>query len=172
MAQEATLYEAMYIVDVNLPDEEIAQVSQTLQEAVVTGGGEFVSDELFGRRRLAYSIEGHTEGIYRLLYFRGEGALVEELRHQFLLTEPIVRGIIVVANPKAVFQSEEKKAEEAAAALEAREPTPAPAAESEAPPPEQVEPESEAGPATETTLTEETADEAAPDEPAAQAAAD
>ncbi len=165
MAQEVTLYEAMYIVDVNLPDEELAQVSQALQEAVTAGGGELLSDELFGRRRLAYPIEGHTEGIYRLLYFRGEGTLVDELKQQFLLTESIIRGVVVIANPKAIFRSEEKKAEEAAASLEAEQA----AAGSEDLPQEEVEPESEAGPAIEDSVPEEAAEESAPDEPAPEA---
>lgn len=135
MANPATLYEAMYILDVALSEEQAAEVSKTLAEAVAAAGGEIVSDELFGRRRLAFPINGHTEGVYRLLYFRGVGSLVPEVKHQFTLIEGIVRGMVVVADPKALFPSPAER-ERAAAAAEAEaatapesEPTAAPVAE-------------------------------------------
>ena len=131
MAPPATLYEAMYILDTALAEEQAAQVSQTLQDAVAAAGGEIVSDELFGRRRMAFPINGHTDGVYRLLYFRGDGSLVQETKHQFTLIEGIVRGMVVVANPKAIVTAKEKErpAEAAApAAEEAEEAAPEPAA--------------------------------------------
>lgn len=128
MAVEATLYEAMYILDVRISEEEQEQASALLKEALIAAGGEFVSDELFGRRRLAFAIEGHLEGTYRIMYFRGNGEIAEEIKHQFTLIEPIVRGMIVVANPKAIFSVAPKK-EEAPAAEAAPAAAPAPAEE-------------------------------------------
>jgi small subunit ribosomal protein S6 len=126
MAEEATtLYEAMYILEVKLTEEEQAQASEQLKEATIAAGGEFVSDELFGRRRLAFAIEGHVEGIYRIMYFRGDGVIAEEVKHQYVLIEPIVRGMVVVANPKAIFSAAPpKKAEEAAPAPVVEAPAP------------------------------------------------
>jgi small subunit ribosomal protein S6 len=114
MAAAAELYEAMYILENTLSEEETAEISSSLQEAVTSYGGEFVSDELFGRRRLAYPIAGHVEGVYRLLYFRGEGAVINEIKHQFLLHDRIIRGMVVVANPKALFPPPERRGEETA----------------------------------------------------------
>jgi small subunit ribosomal protein S6 len=139
MAPEATLYEAMYILDVKLSAEEQAQASALLQEATTAAGGEFVSDELFGRRRLAFPVAGQVEGVYRIMYFRGDGAVAQEVKHQFTLIEPIVRGMVVVANPKAIFSvAPEKKPEEAAAEEAKEEEAPAEEAASaeEAPEPE------------------------------------
>jgi len=113
MAKPATLYEAMYILDARTPDEEAQRISETLQAALTAVGGEFVSDELFGRRRLAYPIEGHVEGIYRVMYFRGDGAVASEVKHQFALIQPILRGMIVVADPQAIFSATPAKPAEA-----------------------------------------------------------
>lgn len=115
MAEPATLYEAMYILDARTPDEEAQRISEALQAALTSVGGEFVADELFGRRRLAYPIEGHVEGIYRVLYFRGNGAVASEVKHQFTLIQPIVRGMVVVANPQAIFSAAPAKPAEAPA---------------------------------------------------------
>jgi small subunit ribosomal protein S6 len=99
----------MYILDASLAEEAATQVSSTLAAAVVAAGGEIVSDELFGKRRLAFPIEGHSEGVYRLLYFRADGAIVPEVKHQMTLIEGIVRGMVVVATPKGIFTAKVKE---------------------------------------------------------------
>ena len=103
MADEAKLYEAMYILDVGSTDDVVEQVGADLQQVLADNGGEFVSDELYGRRRLAYKIGDCVEGFYRILYFRGEPTLVIELKRTFLVDDRIVRGMVVVTNPKAIF---------------------------------------------------------------------
>ncbi|HEY3398222.1 MAG TPA: 30S ribosomal protein S6 [Armatimonadota bacterium] len=163
MADEAkTLYEAMYILDTRLTEEEATAASLALREGVVAAGGEFVSDELFGRRRLAFAIDKHVDGVYRLLYFHGDGLIAEECRRQFVLVEPIIRGMVVVANPKAIFAPAEKKPVEA---------PPAPEAEAEAAPAETA-PVAEAAPAEEAAPVAEVVAEAPAAEVVAEAAAE
>ncbi len=162
MAPEATLYEAMYILDARLSEDEQAQAAALLRDAIVAGGGEFVSDELFGRRRLAYPIAGHVEGVYRVMYFRGGGAVAEDVKHQFTLIEPVVRGMVVVANPQAIFSvTPPRQAEETSAAE--GEGIPVPAAETSAP-----ETPAEEAPTTEA-LPEQAPEEAAVEEPVPEA---
>ena len=101
---EDTLYESTYILAADLEEEEIEQITGRLRETVEQAGAEFVADNLLGRRQLAYQIDNHSAGIYRVMYFKGSGEPVGELKNELLLTEPIIRGIVVVANPDAVFQ--------------------------------------------------------------------
>lgn len=141
MAKEAVLYEAMYILDSSLTDEEIAALEEQFRTAIEGQGAQFESVHEFARRRLAYAIKGHTDGIYRVMYFRSSGAAVEEIKHEFTLSEDVVRGIVTVANPKMLVgpkpepvkeaKAEEAPAEEAAeeAPVEAAEEAPAEAAE-------------------------------------------
>jgi small subunit ribosomal protein S6 len=118
MAKEAVLYEAMYILDSSLTDEEIAALEEQFRTAIEGQGAQFESVHEFARRRLAYAIKGHTDGIYRVMYFRSSGAAVEEIKHEFTLSEDVVRGIVTVANPKMLVGPKpepvkEAKAEEA-----------------------------------------------------------
>ncbi len=140
MAAELTLYEAMYILDPELSDQQLQDAIDNVHQYVTSIGGEVESDELFGRRRLAYEINGHTEGIYRVMYFRGTGATVNEVRHEFALMESVIRGMVVVANPAAIFtppeSAEEREAPEAETA-------PAAAASAEAEPEEEPDQEPE-----------------------------
>lgn len=122
MPKQPALYEGMYIVDSALEDSAVQTIVQTLEEHVRSLGGEVVATREFGRRRLAYEIDGHTTGTYMILYFKGFGDVVEEVRHEMHLIEGIVRGIVVVPNPKAIFEpqapAETPAPEEAAAAAE------------------------------------------------------
>lgn len=135
MAKEAVLYEAMYILDSSLTDEEIAALEEQFRTAIEGQGAQFESVHEFARRRLAYAIKGHTDGIYRVMYFRSSGAAVEEIKHEFTLSEDVVRGIVTVANPKMLVGPKpepvkEAKAEEAEEApVEVAEEAPAEVAE-------------------------------------------
>ena len=111
MAATAVLYEAMYILPTVLTEEEAQGVAGALREALEAADGEFVSDEIFGHRRLAFPIDHHVEGTYRLLYFRGNGAIVDEMKHQFTANESVIRGMVVLANPKALWPPPERRAE-------------------------------------------------------------
>ena len=111
MAKEPPLYESMYILTPDISEEDAERVINALHQYVENSGGEVVSDELFGPRRLAYEIDHYTEGIYRILYFRGDGSTVDELRHEFNLADEVIRGMVVVADPDAMFSATEAVAE-------------------------------------------------------------
>ena len=113
MPDETTLYEAMYILDVTLDEELRQQAVTAVENAIAEHGGQLEQTLTFGQRRLAYEINHHVEGLYMITYFRGPGAVVRLLNHEFLLIETIIRGFIVAANPKTIFT--EPDAEEPAA---------------------------------------------------------
>lgn len=118
----------MYIVDASLDEAALQAVVKQLEDFVSSNGGEVVASREFGRRRLAFEINKHTSGTYMILYFNSFGELVPELQREFYLVEGVVRGIICVANPKALFDPKpevvveepvEETVEEAAAEAEA-----------------------------------------------------
>jgi len=89
----------MYIINASLAPEDVDQVVVLMESYVTESGGEVVGTREFGRRRLAYQIGKESEGIYKVLYFRGNGSVVDEIKHEFLLTETILRGTVVVSDP-------------------------------------------------------------------------
>ena len=155
LPKQPVLYEAMYIIDSALDETAVQGIISTLEQHVQAQGGELVATREFGRRRLAFEIDGHTSGTYMITYFKSHGDVVDEVKHEMHLIEGIVRGLVVVANPKAIFDPQAKAAEpeaapaealaaeapaaeapaaEAAAAPEAEAPETAPEAEAEAAP--------------------------------------
>ena len=163
---EDTLYEATYILVADLEEEEIEQITGRLRETVEQAGAEFVGNHLLGPRQLAYQIDNHSAGIYRVMYFKGSGEAVSELKNELRMTEPVIRGIVVVANPDAVFQpamppKQVAELEEEQAASETEEPEATPEAEAA---PVAEEPASETG-----EPEAETASETSPQQPEAEA---
>ncbi len=124
---EDALYEATYILAADLEEEEIEQITGRLRETVEQAGAEFVADHLLGRRQLAYEIDDHSTGIYRVMYFKGGGEAVNELKNEVRMNESIIRSIVVVANPDAIYKptappEQLAELEEEQAASEAEEP--------------------------------------------------
>ena len=120
LPKQPVLYEAMYIVDSALDETAVQGIVSTLEQHVQGQGGELVATREFGRRRLAFEIDGHTSGTYMITYFKSHGDVVDEVKHEMHLIEGIVRGIVVVANPKAIFEpKKEAPAEEVPVQAEA-----------------------------------------------------
>jgi len=98
----AQLYECMFIARPTLDDEELAGVIEQVKQAVTTGGGEVVNLEMLGKRRLAYEIEGNTDGIYGLMYFHGSQDVIQELKRELQLSTDVIRSMVVKANERAM----------------------------------------------------------------------
>ena len=84
-------YDVLLIADARQTDEEIAQLGGRLQEALVALGGEVVSLEDWGRRRLVFELRKQREGHYLLLQVRATPASVREYERQLKLNESVLR---------------------------------------------------------------------------------
>ncbi len=142
-------YEAVYILDPGLGDEQIQPILAKYRGVVETNGGVVESAEVWERRRLAYEVKGRTEGIYVVMLFSSKPAVEAELRRIFQISEDQIRYMIV--------RRDDAEAVETAPEAPAAE-TPAEAPAAEAIP--------EVAPATEEvagTTAEETVSETAPE---------
>lgn len=112
MTEEPTLYEAAYILNTELADEEVEEQVQQLEAVVSEAGGEVVGTRDFRTRRLAYQIDTHTHGIYKLLYFRGSGEVVEAVKTDLGVRQGVIRGRVFLTNPEAIVTDEAADQEE------------------------------------------------------------
>jgi small subunit ribosomal protein S6 len=81
----------LLIVDPRLTDEEVAQLSGRVQEALVALGGEVTASEDWGRRRLLFELKKQREGHYVLLQVRATPAVMREYERQLTLNESVLR---------------------------------------------------------------------------------
>lgn len=89
--QKQSLYEGMYIISARLSDDARKKALEKLQEGVQRQGGEILKVHDWGRRRLAYEIDGHREGYYYILYFNAPHEAISELWREYHLNEDLIR---------------------------------------------------------------------------------
>ncbi|ASO23134.1 small subunit ribosomal protein S6 [Actinoalloteichus hoggarensis] len=84
-------YEVMVILDPSLDERTVAPSLDTFLNVIRTAGGNVENVDVWGRRRLAFEIDKHAEGIYALLNVHAEPDTVKELDRQLTLQETVLR---------------------------------------------------------------------------------
>jgi small subunit ribosomal protein S6 len=88
-------YELIYITPPETTEEALAELHQQVQAVVDRFGGTIERTENWGRRRLAYEIAGHREGVYVLTVINGPGALTTELDRRLRVFDIVIRHMVV-----------------------------------------------------------------------------
>lgn len=88
-------YETVVITDPNLTDEESATALTKFKTLIEKQGGKTEFESFWGRRRLAYEVKKKEFGNYHMLFFTGNGALVDELETQFRYDENIIKYFLI-----------------------------------------------------------------------------
>ena len=94
MAKINSNYEAVYILNPDLNEEQIAALVERFKSVVEANGTVTEVDE-WGKRRLAYPIDDLTEGYYVLMTFTAAAAIPAELDRIFRITDGVMRSMIV-----------------------------------------------------------------------------
>lgn len=88
-------YETMYILRPDIPEEEVESHVNKYRDLVSEAGGEVLDNQMRGKRRLAYTIAKHREGIYVQLNHNGDGQHVAVLERAMRLSEDVIRYLTV-----------------------------------------------------------------------------
>lgn len=102
-------YEALYIIRPDLRDDEIQTVATEVEQYVVDNGGTIVRSETWGKRRLAYEVNGFHEGCYVLLRFEAKPAFIAKLELYFKISERIIRDLVVLFDATTLRLEAEQK---------------------------------------------------------------
>ena len=132
-------YESVWVIHGDLPDEEVKSAIDKFSRIISTHGGMLVGLEEWGRRKLAYKIQGTFRGYYVLADFAGVPATVKELERNYRIDDRIIRYHTVVKSLKVTPEALQAEiAAKAEVASKAPAPAPAPAPEPAAAPPEEA----------------------------------
>ena len=88
-------YELVYIVTPEATDEQVAAIHEQVEQTVQNLHGTLEKSENWGRRKLAYEIGHHKEGIYVLEVILGTGELMKELDRRLKVLDQVIRQLIV-----------------------------------------------------------------------------
>ena len=114
---ESPYYETMYILRPDIPEEEVDSHLKKYSEILEKSGTEVLDSQMRGKRRLAYPIAKHKEGIYVQLSHKGNGQQVATLERAMRLSEDVIRYLTVkqdgpLPTPKPASKEDESKKSE------------------------------------------------------------
>lgn len=91
-------YECLYILHPGLTEEDVNTLSERFSQVVRDNGGEVLSVNPWGKRRLAYEIAHCKEGIYIQMRLNGDLQATAELDQALRFSEHALRHLIVRAD--------------------------------------------------------------------------
>lgn len=91
----ARQYELVYIVTPDAAEQEIADLHTQIEQIVQRFGGTFDKTENWGRKKLAYEIGHHREGVYVVETITGTGDLMKEIDRRLRVLDQVIRHLVV-----------------------------------------------------------------------------
>ena len=88
-------YELMYILSSAVSDNDVPTVSSEVDKFIQEQGGTLLSQEMMGKKKLAYPIKKTRNGFYVLQTFNLDGIKLTPLDNKLRSMEPIIRYLVV-----------------------------------------------------------------------------
>tara|TARA_B100001287_G_scaffold262631_1_gene252723 strand:+ start:312 stop:767 length:456 start_codon:yes stop_codon:yes gene_type:complete len=95
MLDSSVYYETMYILRPDIAEEEVTKHIEKYNKILENNGGKVLDSQMRGKRRLAYPINKHREGIYVQLSHQGDGQHIEKIEKAMRLSEDVIRYLTV-----------------------------------------------------------------------------
>lgn len=88
-------YELMTILHPRLSADETAAAIASIEAQITAQGGEMLSTDVWGRRRMAYPIDGNMDGTYVLMTLKMPAAGASPLEAWLIITDPVLRHLLI-----------------------------------------------------------------------------
>ena len=88
-------YETMYILRPDIAEDEVTNHINKYNKLLEEFGGTILDSQMRGKRRLAYQIKKHREGVYVQLSHQGDGQHIFKIEKAMRLSEDVIRYMTV-----------------------------------------------------------------------------
>ena len=95
MNNQQSYYETMYILRPDIAEDEVTNHIDKYNKLLEEFGGIVLDSQMRGKRRLAYQIAKHREGIYVQLSHQGDGQHIFKIEKAMRLSEDVIRYMTV-----------------------------------------------------------------------------
>ncbi|WP_016953313.1 30S ribosomal protein S6 [Anabaena sp. PCC 7108] len=95
-----TVYETMYILRPDLGDEQVDQAVTKYQNLLTEQGAEKIEIQNRGKRRLAYEINRHRDGIYIQFNYTAPATAIAPMERAMRLSEEVIRYLTIKQDVK------------------------------------------------------------------------
>jgi small subunit ribosomal protein S6 len=102
-------YETVFIITPVLSDAQVKETVKKFKDFITKEGGEFVNEEDWGLRKLAYPIQKKSTGFYNLFEFKADPSMIRKLEVQFKREERIIRFLTFRMDKYSIAYSEKRR---------------------------------------------------------------
>ncbi len=89
-------YESIFIVNPDLGEQEQADLVTKLTQVVTKEAGKVLHHVVWGKRKLAYPVKKHLQGIYHVFYLDHSHGALRALENAFRLNDPVLKWMSVL----------------------------------------------------------------------------
>jgi small subunit ribosomal protein S6 len=114
MAKPAPTYDLVVLLEATLDDDQKKKILSDV-EAMISAGGEIVSEHDWGTRTLAFEIRHKSEAEYHLLQFHGPPELLANLQRTLRIADGVVRFRLIKLAPGTPAPPEQQRPDRSAA---------------------------------------------------------
>ena len=118
-------YEILYIINPNFEKKKIDSAMKDINDRLKKTNSNIINHTIWGKKRLAYSMQGHKYGTYILLHYEGsDSEKLDEFYSWLKLSTLVVRHMVVRLNSKPELiknKTEEESFEDSASKEESSE---------------------------------------------------
>ncbi|HEV7274809.1 MAG TPA: 30S ribosomal protein S6 [Devosiaceae bacterium] len=107
------LYEHIFLARQDVSAQQVEELTNSLTEVLVAGGGKITKNEYWGLKTLSYRIRKNRKAHYSLLNIDAPAAAVAEMERQMRINEDILRFMTVRVDeheegPSAMMQKRDR----------------------------------------------------------------
>ncbi|HYE22649.1 MAG TPA: 30S ribosomal protein S6 [Verrucomicrobiae bacterium] len=105
-------YELMYILSSAVSDNDVPSISTEVDKFIADSGGKLLTQEMLGKKKLAYPIKKTRNGFYVLETFNFESRKVKDLDDKLRSIDSIIRYIVVNVEDMELRAAKDRKIQE------------------------------------------------------------
>ncbi len=102
-------YETVFILTPVLSDTQMKETAEKFKQLLINNKAEFVNEENWGLKKLAYPIQHKSTGFYQFFEFKAAPTLVATLETEFKRDEKVLRFLTTVLDKHAVAYNQKRK---------------------------------------------------------------
>lgn len=100
-------YELLCLISNKFSESEVEPIRENIKKLINDQDGKITLEEYWGKRRLAYKVDGFRHGYYYLLEFDLEGPKLNEINNRLRLSKEILRHQVIVKHKRTAAELEE-----------------------------------------------------------------
>jgi len=93
-------YEVTFVITPDFDEEKTQNLLKDIKETIEDKNGRIIDVDVWGKRKLAYEIEGFNTGFYVVIQFEAPSDTPAELERVLKITDEVIRFIILKREDK------------------------------------------------------------------------